>query len=317
MIDLITVIVPVYNVAQYLERCLVSLTGQSYKNLEILLIDDGSTDRSGEICDLWAARDSRIRVFHNSNCGLSQARNFGLRHANGTYVGFLDSDDWYDLRFVEFMHKALVETGSDIAECDYVYTDKDESNESHDVSVRSVKTFTGRECFHQYLQTTFFVSVWNKLYRRDLVLQIPFKAGVFHEDEFWTYRIFSIARKVCRLRYTGYYYFHRADSIVHTSPSLQRINNAFDACTERVDFIEQLYPEYASVGYSKMMYTCMYLFNHTERSSILEKAELEEKLLSYFHIIWKKYLNKREYQKEMWRFFLFSLFPRLYCRYNY
>ena len=122
----------------------------------------------------------------------------------------MDSDDWYDLRFVEFMHKALVETGSDIAECDYVYTDKDESNESHDVSVRSVKTFTGRECFHQYLQTTFFVSVWNKLYRREMIDGIPFEKGKYHEDDFWTYQVFDRIEKLALVEKPS---FHMRDTV--------------------------------------------------------------------------------------------------------
>ena len=317
MEDLITVVVPVYNVAQYLDRCFENLTKQTYQNIEILLIDDGSTDRSGEICDSWSARDPRIRVFHKPNGGLSDARNFGLHHASGSYIAFLDGDDWYDLRFLEVMHRAITQTGADIAECDYLYTTDKESRNTHNPVVSPPKIFTGRECFHQYLQTTFFVGVWNKLYRRELIAGMPFQIGVFHEDEYWTYRIFSIARKVCRLGYVGYYYFHRSDSIVHTAPSLKRISNAFEACCERVDFIEAHYPEYASVGYSKMMYTCMYLYNQVIRSEIPEKAELMEQLLSYFHVVLGKYLNSRQYQKEMWRFLLFSRFPRLYCRYNY
>ena len=107
MQDLVSIIVPVYNVAQYLDRCVTSLTGQTYKNIEIILVDDGSTDTSGALCDLWQTRDNRIKAFHKTNGGLSDARNFGLEKATGRYVCFTDSDDWLDLRFVEVMLGAL------------------------------------------------------------------------------------------------------------------------------------------------------------------------------------------------------------------
>ena len=96
MQELVSIIVPIYNVALYLERCLVSLTGQTYKNIEILLVDDGSTDASGALCDLWQSKDHRIQVFHKPNGGLSDARNYGLERASGDYVCFTDSDDWLD-----------------------------------------------------------------------------------------------------------------------------------------------------------------------------------------------------------------------------
>lgn len=317
MQDLISVVVPVYNVAQYLDRCLKSLVEQTYQNLEILLVDDGSVDGSGELCELWAARDPRIRVFHKPNGGLSDARNYALQRASGAYICFLDSDDWYDVRFAELMLRTLLETGSDIVECDYLPTESECSAPGRISDDYARETFTGRDCMHQFLRTTFFVSVWNKLYRTEVIANRQFRVGVYHEDEFWTYRIFSNARKVCRLRYTGYYYFQRAGSIVHTSPSLKRLTDAFEAARERIDFIERNYPEYASVAYSKMLYTCMFLFSEAQRSDIPQKAALQRELTACFHRNWRKYLKKRQYQKEMWRFFLFSLFPKQYCMHNY
>ena len=125
--DLVSIIVPVYNVEQYLDRCLDSLVRQTYSKIEILLVDDGSTDGSGALCDAWQRRDHRIRVFHKPNGGLSDARNHGLERASGDWVCFVDSDDWFDLRFVETMLGALEDTGADVAECDYVCTDGSES----------------------------------------------------------------------------------------------------------------------------------------------------------------------------------------------
>ena len=113
----ISVIIPVYNVAQYLDDCLLRVTGQSYTDLQILLIDDGSTDKSGALCDSWTDRDSRIQVIHTANKGLSSARNTGLQAADGDYISFIDSDDMIHPRFLELMAAALEETGADMAVC--------------------------------------------------------------------------------------------------------------------------------------------------------------------------------------------------------
>lgn len=317
MHDLVSIIVPVYNVAQYLDRCLDSLVMQTHPSIEILLVDDGSTDGSGALCDRWQKRDSRIRVFHKPNGGLSDARNHGLERASGEYVCFVDSDDWLDLGFVETMLCALADTGSDLVECDYLTTDELTPAPASAQTSHDYQLFVGKECFLRFLTNDFFVSVCNKLYRRSLLENQPFRKGVYHEDEFWTYRIFSRAQKICRLSYTGYYYYQRPGSIVHTKPSQKRLTDAFDAAKERMDFIEQHYPEYASIGYSKMMYTCMYLFNEAGRGDFLQNDALRKELKSCFQTLFRKYLKKRQFRGEMWRFCFFSLLPNFYCRLYY
>ena len=317
MQDFVSIIVPVYNVAQYLDRCLTSLTGQTYKNFEIILVDDGSTDTSGELCDAWQNRDYRVKAFHKTNGGLSDARNYGMQRASGEYVCFIDSDDWLDLRFLEVMLKALKDTGSDVVECDYMCTDGNEQIPDDNQAPCSYEVFAGKECFRRFLTNHFFVSVCNKLYRKSILEGQPFYKGVYHEDEFWTYKIFSRAQKACRLHYTGYFYYQRHGSIMNSKPSQKKITDAFAAGKERIDFIELHYSEFASVGYSKMMYTCMYLFNEARRSDIPQKLALQEELAAYFHIMFVKYLKSRQYQKEMWRFFLFFFFPNRYCKWNY
>lgn len=317
MRDLVSVIVPVYNVAPYLPRCLKSLTEQTYRNIEIILVDDGSTDASGAICDLWADRDERIRVFHKPNGGLSDARNWGLERAEGAYVCFVDSDDWCGSRYIEIMLGALLETDSDLVECDYVCVEDDAAVIPDDQDRYDHQLYTDRDCFHKFLTNVFFVSVCNKLYRRSLLENAPFMLGVYHEDEYWTYRIFSRARRACRLQYTGYYYYQRQGSIVHTTPSCKRLNDAFRAGRERVDYIEAQYPEYASIGYSKMMYTCMYLFGEAEHIDFPQKHVMQRALVSYSRVMLRKYLTKGQLRREMWRFCCFCLFPKGYCRLNY
>lgn len=115
----ISVIVPVYNVVNYLEKCVVSILGQSFEDFELLLVDDGSNDGSGELADKLAASDGRVAVFHKSNGGLSDARNYGVARANGSYVTFIDSDDWIEKSYLEFLHKVLVDNDADISTCYY------------------------------------------------------------------------------------------------------------------------------------------------------------------------------------------------------
>ena len=315
MKELVSIIVPVYNVQQYLDRCLKSLVGQTYQNIEILLVDDGSQDSSRELCDIWGTKDNRIKVFHKENGGLSDARNYGLCRANGDFICFVDSDDWCDSKYIEMMHSALTETGSDIVECDYVCVDSEKTAVSaKNDGARAV--FQGRDCFYRFLTNVFFVSVCNKLYRKEMVADTRFKPGVYHEDEYWTYKIFSKAQKVCRISYTGYFYYQRQNSIMHSKPSLKKITDAFTAGKERIDFIEDRYPEYAAVGYTAMMYTCMYLFNKAEHGDASVRG-MQKELVSYFRVILSKYLKKRQYKKEMWRFLAFRLCPKWYCAYEF
>ena len=316
MKDLVSVVVPVYNVRPYLDRCLKSLTEQTYCDLEIILVDDGSSDGSGALCDHWAETDPRVRAFHKENGGLSDARNYGLARAAGEFVCFVDSDDWCEGSYIERMHRALVDTASDVAECDYLRTEALEAGSVSRQSEGGYEVYEGRECFHRFLTNVFFVSVCNKLYRRALLENVPFRRGVYHEDEFWTYQIFSRARRVCRVHYTGYYYYQRQGSIVHTKPSHKRLGDAFQAGRERVAFIEAHYPEFASLGYSKMMYTCMYLFSEARRGDFPQRAEMQAQLHKYHCRLLRGYLKKRQYRKEMWRFCLFALVPDCYCRLN-
>ena len=311
MHGLVSIIVPVYNVEQYLDRCISSLVGQTYAELEILLVDDGSTDGSGILCDRWQSRDPRIRVFHKENGGLSDARNHGLEHAHGEYICFVDSDDWCDLHFVEMLLRQLLSTGSDLAECAYLCTDGSETEAAP--LPPECRVYEGRECFLRFLSEDFFVGVWNKLYRRSLLEDLPFRKGVYHEDEFWTHRVFSRAQRVCRLNYTGYRYFQRPGSIIHSRPSEKRLRDAFDAAKERIGFVERHYPEYAAVGYSKMMYTCMYLYSQSGHCDPEQRAALQEELYTCFCGIFKKYLRQGQYRKEMWRFCCFRLHPSRYC----
>ena len=192
----ISVIVPVYKVEEYLERCVRSLCRQSYTDLEIILVDDGSPDNSGKLCDDLALQDSRIRVIHKENGGLSDARNVGMDAATGDYIAFVDSDDWYDLTMLETLYKLCVEHNAQIAECSYRSIYQDHIQAETPCS-GMVMTFTPAQAIESNLDWKHCKPVaWNKLYRADITQGIRYPVGKLHEDEFTTHLFYLAAKKI-------------------------------------------------------------------------------------------------------------------------
>ncbi|MGP1412122.1 MAG: glycosyltransferase family 2 protein, partial [Peptoanaerobacter stomatis] len=180
----ISIIIPVYNVEKYIERCLDSIITQSYTNLEIILVDDGSTDRSGEICDRYALVDNRIKVLHIKNSGRGEARNVGLAQAKGQYIGFVDSDDWVERDLYRCLMESIEETGADISICAY-YECLDE-NKTAKMLYENNFVCNGKEALYFTMSNVkrkywFNIAIWNKLYRRDVIKNIRFK-GREYED---------------------------------------------------------------------------------------------------------------------------------------
>ncbi|WP_100486944.1 glycosyltransferase family 2 protein [Sporolactobacillus pectinivorans] len=238
----ISVIVPVYNVEHYLQRCIRSVLAQSFISLEIILVDDGSTDHSGRICDLYRKRDDRIRVIHKENGGLSDARNMGVRAATGKYIGFVDSDDFIDRDMYYWLYRTLIENTADIAEAGFLkaYSDvaEKENNETGRVTVYSgrqaaVSGIVNHRC------TTY---AWNKLYKRELWDTFSFPKGKLFEDEFTTYKVFHACTRVAVIDRKLYYYFQRKTSIAHASFTLKSLDHC-EALSEMIQFIEKQEPE--------------------------------------------------------------------------
>lgn len=192
----ISVIIPVYKVEAYLERCVTSVVRQTYSNLEIILVDDGSPDRSGQMCDALALQDSRIRVIHKKNGGLSDARNVGIDAATGEYIAFLDSDDWFDPTMLQTLYRLCEENNAGMAECSYRSIFQDHTAAETDCSA-SVMEFTPVQAIESNLDWKYCKPVaWNKLYRRDVVGDIRYPVGKLHEDEFTTHLFYLAAEKI-------------------------------------------------------------------------------------------------------------------------
>lgn len=210
----ITVIIPVYNVARYLGKCLDSVTGQTYRNLEIIVIDDGSDDGSGAICDAYAKRDARIAVIHQENRGLSEARNAGLDIMTGRLVGFVDPDDWLEPDFYERLENGMKKTGADIAVTGYycVYQSGRYPCKGH----KGRRILIGNDRILRLQQPGIGHAVWNKLYDGALWKEIRFPGGRVFEDVLITWQVFLKAEKVVYLEGCSYNHIIRKSSICQT-----------------------------------------------------------------------------------------------------
>ena len=236
---LVTLIVPVFNVAAYLPRCVESLLAQTHPHLEIILIDDGSTDGGGELCDTYASRDPRVRVVHQDNSGLSQARNAGLARARGDFISFVDGDDWIDRRFVERLLRLAEAHSAHVVACHFARTDGDWWPEPVSPTRESVRTVTPGEALSAHFgpEHTVWAIACAKLFAAELWAGVTFPIGRLHEDEFTTYRVVHSARAAVVTSAALYYYRQRASSITGAATSLASRRDALSAAREQRDYV--------------------------------------------------------------------------------
>ena len=253
----ISIIVPVFRVAAYLDRCIESIVNQSYDNFEIILVDDGSSDDCAIMCDLRVELDSRIKVIHKMNGGLSSARNYGMQIASGDYVSFIDSDDYVSDDFIESLLSIALERNSDIVECGYVNTyESGECDKYHDDSI--VNDYSASEGLSALIdEKTFHQHVWDKIYKWEVVRDIQFEVGKQHEDEFWTYQVFGQADRITKINRTMYFYLQRESSIMGKGYNLRRLD-ALEGKWNRLKYIEKNFPELAVQAKLDLLGSCIY-----------------------------------------------------------
>lgn len=236
---LISVVVPVYKVEKYLDRCVESIIAQTYKNLEIILVDDGSPDVCPALCDAWAEKDSRIVVVHKPNGGLSDARNAGANVARGQYVGFVDSDDYVSEDMYESMYNHMMETGADMAICGVadVYSDHVENPSSQ---ARTV--MTSQEVLSDiFLNKTLMVGVPPRLYPAWLVREVPQPVGKTHEDAWVVVDHLSKVEKIAVDTTPRYFYWH-AEGTITSKPETRARQDNIDAWEHNRELVEQQFP---------------------------------------------------------------------------
>lgn len=233
--DLISIIVPVYNVEEFLNQCIKSVLDQSYKKLEIILVDDGSTDQSGKICDRYQMMDARIKVIHKENGGLSDARNTGLRLAKGKYYSFIDSDDYISSEMIQTMFDSLKRNQCDIAVCNMIrFGDVVDSVKFYYPAERE-QVLAGTERF----QTLNQPSVCNKLFCSELFNNIKFPKGKYYEDTYVYHELLYQAKKIVLTGKDSYWYRARPDSIVGRKQYTNQYFDFIEAVYCRARFLER------------------------------------------------------------------------------
>lgn len=253
----ISIIVPVYNVDEYLEKCIQSILNQTFKNYELILVNDGSTDLSGEICDKYKKIDNRIKVIHKKNGGLSSARNAGLDIALGEYIAFVDSDDSIHPQMYEILFGLIKKYDADISCCSFkkVYNtshqnyDKVYSSKIYEMNNIQAVTSIDKE----YIGVRLVIAC-NKLYNRSLFKNLRYNIGRIHEDEFMAHRILYKCRKLIYIDEDLYYYLQRSGSIMSNRFSKSKVD-ALMSLSDRIKFFEE-------VGLKELSYKVLMIYEN-------------------------------------------------------
>ena len=291
---LISVIVPVYNVEQYLNKCIQSILQQTYHNLEIILIDDGSTDSCPQICDEWTGKDMRIKVIHKENGGLSDARNAGIKCVSGDLVAFVDSDDWIEPELYERLKASLETNGCDIAACT-VEMNWDNGNKCL-LTVQMNEVLNREEAQLALLKESLLKHpVWYKLYRREVMQDVVFEIGKWHEDVFWSYQVIGNASRISLIDYIGYHYTQRSDSIMGKGYSPKRLD-VMEAYEQRYRYILKNYPELESKTRVYLFLNCIY---HGQMVLKYLYGNEQRECFNYLKALTRKYYVRRTEYSDM------------------
>lgn len=306
----ISVIVPVYNVEHYLENCIKSICGQTYRQLEIILVDDGSTDHSGGICDQWAQKDSRIRVIHKMNGGLSDARNAGIEVASGSYYMFVDSDDFIAPDTIEKLYLAATEHDCEIAVCNIVRTFDDGTTEPFYHPVDKLTVWAGQQRFETLKQP----SACNKLFRAELFKDVRFPKGKFYEDTFVYHVLAYKARQIVLTGHDGYFYLSRRDSILGQPKYTDRYFDFIEAVYTRMSYLlEHNVPHYGEEA-------CLSLYAAASNGEkYIQKTEQNaarfRQMRSWYQTAYQQLMKSPQTGiKQKFRLILLRYFPRIHNR---
>ncbi|NAS30167.1 glycosyltransferase [Flavobacteriaceae bacterium R38] len=288
----ISIIVPVYNVEKYLHRCVDSILNQTHKNLEVILVNDGSPDKSGEICDDYAKKDARIKVVHRENGGLSAARNSGLKVITGDYVSFVDSDDWIHPMMIKVMLNTLLKNNSKIVECDLIsslfappgYTSEDNLE---------IVTENRLEVLKRLIKNQRF-SVCVRLYAKELLSRLAFPEGKNSEDVYFITDVYKQVEKNIRILFPFYTYFVNLEGITKMPYTLKKLDS-LDAALFLKDNVENFYNDKAltQIIRENLLKEVLYHYKLLNYNSHLDKEwKLRKKMKQYITANYdKKYTN--------------------------
>ncbi|KIL49361.1 glycosyltransferase family 2 protein [Jeotgalibacillus soli] len=296
----ISIIVPVYNVEPYLSQCLDSILAQTFTNFEVIVVNDGSTDKSGGICDEYARKDPRIKVVHKEYGGVSSSRNVGMKAAQGNYIGFVDGDDRIDANMYQELYRLCVETASDISICKLGR--EIDGKLINKVEAEFIKELNHTEAMRELFKGVLYrFSLCNKLFNKKCFESIQFPEGRIHEDLSTTYKLFSNSNKAVYKEYIGYIYIKRKESILTSRFSEKRLD-AFLGWDEIISFMSQEYPQLVTEVIASFTYGCVdniyYVFDQVEGKQ--EKTKflnfIQKYIRKHYRKIIKNYTISRKYK---------------------
>lgn len=315
MFPKVSVVVPIYKVEKYIIRCVDSILNQTYTNIEIILVDDGSPDKCGKIADEYAQKDTRIKVVHKQNGGLSDARNYGMQYVKGEFTLFVDSDDWLAKQMIEVMVNKSLEIKADIVQTAFYYAYEDQllfddryySEDMPDVILDN-KSLMEELLMDERVKNF----AWGKLYKTDIIRDIPFRKGVLFEDVFWTYKVMQRVNTYVLLNEPLCYYYQRNDSIIATY-TLRNLD-IIKGLKERHCFIEQYYSHLTDNSYKLILKTSLIhyrllLANWEKDKNGLHRKEIQLYINSNYNKLKKAVKDDKGLQQQL---YLFRISPVLY-----
>lgn len=280
---MISIIVPVYKVEKYLKRCVDSILTQTYQNMEVILVDDGSPDNCGVICDKYKEMDNRVVVIHKENGGLSDARNAAIPLAKGDYISFVDSDDWISPYYVEHLYEAVAKCDADmgISWFENVFEKKKLQSNPEEL-LSNYENLTAEECLEKLLyQNGVEVCAWGKLYKTELIKDLRYPVGKLYEDIPVTYEVVKRSKKISVIGNIDYYYFQRTNSIQNIAFNVRKMDG-IEHCHNMMKAVEVDFPRLKNAAECRYFSTvCNILFQIKEQKYENIKRTLWNEIIKY------------------------------------
>lgn len=315
--ELISVVVPIYKSELYLDRCIISIVEQTYRNLEIILVDDGSPDSCPQICDKWEKKDSRIKVIHQKNSGVSMARNAGISNANGKYLMMVDSDDYIYYGMVEALYKEMKSHDADLSICDFIEGSASTFEFIYDLSA-SVEVIKAENALKRiYIDSKKalqYVVPWGKLYKKELFEGIQYPEGKIFEDIYVTHQILYRCDKIAVLPQKLVYYFQYPESIMNKKFHVGKLDY-LGALKQRIEFYRNHdLNELTQIAYDEYIHAL--IWEYSRAKDLLADKKVMEGIIGSYRSIYQKGYSSKRYPKENELFLrVFNFNPELIMLY--
>ncbi|OWK74513.1 hypothetical protein CBW16_03645 [Flavobacteriaceae bacterium JJC] len=313
----ISIIVPVYNVDKYLAACIESIINQTYKNLEIILVNDGSTDASGKIMDDYVLRESRIKAIHQDNAGVAVARNTGLQNVTGHFISFIDADDVIAPHFYETMLRSLIDNEADIVECDFMrFANINEIGEHPYSGKPAEKIYDTAKALELLIKEEIKQMPCNKLFTAEVNKGITFPPGKKHEDDFWAFQVIGNAKRVVQRDEVLYFYRTHVESNMGRPYNLTRLDG-LSAIEERICYVKEHFPQLENLATKSFLQGSMWHYQ-----KITKHSEIDSGMISRKNILnkVKAYHAKTDFKgwtfKEKFWYQFFFMAPVLFAKFR-